>query len=143
MRKPVFGFSDQVWHKPVCRITEEGLKLKLLDIGIGETVLSVELISCAVTAQLICAFVFAYAKVRFSHDVTPSTMTYNFRILVKASQRQWSSLHCFSLVINHHAYENENRVPHSVLLWNTHLIIMFSKTRAHVLRQINPLLISG
>ena len=27
------------------------------------------LISCAVTAQLICGFVFAYAKSRFSHDV--------------------------------------------------------------------------
>ena len=27
-----------------------------------------ELISCAVTAQLICVFVFAYAKSRFSHD---------------------------------------------------------------------------
>ena len=26
------------------------------------------LISCAVTAQLICVFVFAYAKSRFSHD---------------------------------------------------------------------------
>ena len=26
------------------------------------------LISCAVTAQLICIFVFAYAKIRFSHD---------------------------------------------------------------------------
>ena len=26
------------------------------------------LIGCAVTAQLICAFVFAYAKSRFSHD---------------------------------------------------------------------------
>ena len=25
-------------------------------------------ISCAVTAQLICAFVFAYAKSRFTHD---------------------------------------------------------------------------
>ena len=25
------------------------------------------LISCAVTAQLICSFVFAYAKIRFSH----------------------------------------------------------------------------
>ena len=27
------------------------------------------LISCAVTAQLICLFVFAYAKSRFSHNV--------------------------------------------------------------------------
>ena len=26
------------------------------------------LISCAVTAQLICVFVFAYAQIRFSHD---------------------------------------------------------------------------
>ena len=26
------------------------------------------LISCAVTAQLICVFAFAYAKIRFSHD---------------------------------------------------------------------------
>ena len=26
------------------------------------------LISCVVTAQLICVFVFAYAKTRFSHD---------------------------------------------------------------------------
>ena len=27
-------------------------------------------ISCAVTAQLICVFVLAYAKSRFSHDAT-------------------------------------------------------------------------
>ena len=26
------------------------------------------LISCEVSAQLICAFVFAYSKIRFSHD---------------------------------------------------------------------------
>ena len=28
------------------------------------------LISCMVTAQLICTFAFAYAKSRFSHDAT-------------------------------------------------------------------------
>ena len=28
------------------------------------------LVSCAVTSQLICAFVFAYADVRFAHDAT-------------------------------------------------------------------------
>ena len=28
------------------------------------------LISCAIMAQLICVFVFAYAKSRFSHDVS-------------------------------------------------------------------------
>ena len=37
LRKPVFGVSDQVRHKPV-------------------------------TAKLICVFVFAYAKSRFSHN---------------------------------------------------------------------------
>ena len=31
------------------------------------------LISCAATAQLICAFVFAYAKIRFSNDVAQMT----------------------------------------------------------------------
>ena len=36
------------------------------------------LISCAVTAQLICVFVFAYAKSRFSHDAA-HIMLCNFR----------------------------------------------------------------
>ena len=31
------------------------------------------LISCAVPAQLICAIVFAYAKIRFSHDEAQMT----------------------------------------------------------------------
>ena len=44
-------------HKPGCTATEDGLRLNILDLG-----------SRAVTAQLISAFVFAYAKRRFSHD---------------------------------------------------------------------------
>ena len=38
------------------------------------------LISCAVTAQLICVFVFAYAKSRFSHNeaqMKPLLLTYS------------------------------------------------------------------
>ena len=38
------------------------------------------LISCAVTMQLICVFVFAYAKRRFSHDAAhldPTCMEMN------------------------------------------------------------------
>ena len=31
------------------------------------------LISCAVTVQLVCAFVFALAKIRFSHDAAHIT----------------------------------------------------------------------
>ena len=31
-RKPVFGVSDQVPHKPVCAATEESYKLEILDI---------------------------------------------------------------------------------------------------------------
>ena len=61
MRKPVSGVSDQVRQKPSfvfrkktdCTIYVEKTKVP---------------ISCAVTAHLICIFVFAYAKSRFSHD---------------------------------------------------------------------------
>ena len=39
------------------------------------------LISCEVAVQLICGFVFAYAKSRFSHDVAPFIlMKYNLQI---------------------------------------------------------------
>ena len=36
------------------------------------------LISCAFTAQLICAFVFAYAKSRFFHDTAHILLEYGF-----------------------------------------------------------------
>ena len=51
LRKPVFEVSDQVPYKPGCTATEDGWKLEI-----------------SVTAKLICVFVFAYAKSRFSHD---------------------------------------------------------------------------
>ena len=35
------------------------------------------LISCAVTAQLICVFVFAYARNRFSHDTAHIRLKHN------------------------------------------------------------------
>ena len=34
------------------------------------------LISCVVTVQLICAFVFAYAKCRFTHDAAQMKVDY-------------------------------------------------------------------
>ena len=33
VRKPVFGVSDQVRHKPGCTITEAGYRLQISDIG--------------------------------------------------------------------------------------------------------------
>ena len=36
-------------------------------------------ISCMVTAELICAFVFAYAKSRFSHDMTHKVLYSKFQ----------------------------------------------------------------
>ena len=78
-RKPVFGVSDQVLHKAGCPTTKEGYRLE--NFGLrkkrGCTMYAAKikaLISCAVTAQLICAFVFAYAKSRFSHDATEFTI---------------------------------------------------------------------
>ena len=72
MRKSVFGVSDQVRHKPGCTATEDGLRLEISDLGKIGIVLSLQqkkaLISFTVTVQMICAFVFAHAKNRLSHD---------------------------------------------------------------------------
>ena len=71
VRKPVFGVSDQVRHKPGCTATEDSLRLEISDLGSTISVAKAKaLISCAVTGQLmmICVFVFAYAESRFSHN---------------------------------------------------------------------------
>ena len=41
LRKPVFGVSDQVPHKPGCTATEDGGRLEILDLGRREILLSV------------------------------------------------------------------------------------------------------
>ena len=41
VRKPVFGVSDQVPHKPGCTVTEDGWRLEILDLGSRGIVLSV------------------------------------------------------------------------------------------------------
>ena len=41
VRKPVFGVSDQVPHKPGCAITEYSRRLEILDLGSNRIVLSV------------------------------------------------------------------------------------------------------
>ena len=40
-RKPVFGVSDQVRHKPVCAVSENGKKLEISDIRRSGNILSV------------------------------------------------------------------------------------------------------
>ena len=72
-RKAVFRVSDQVRHKAVCTTTEDGLRLEIFGFRKKRdcTIFVVKtkvLVSCAVTAQLICTFIFTYAKIRFSHD---------------------------------------------------------------------------
>ena len=42
---------------------------------------TIALISCAVSAQLICAFVFTNANIRFSHG--PAHIMYKLRLLIK------------------------------------------------------------
>ena len=69
-RKPVVRVSDYLQHKRGCITIEDGYRLdifKVMDFTIYE-VKTKALISCTVTAQLICAFVFAYARRRFSCD---------------------------------------------------------------------------
>ena len=72
MRKPVFAVSDQVRHKPSCAVTENGKSLEISFLGRRGIVpihvaKTMALISFAVTVKLICVFVLAYAKSRFSH----------------------------------------------------------------------------
>ena len=72
MRKPVFsGFQTRfdtnqaVQPKKIAR----GLKFPILEVEKLYYVAKTKaLISCAVTVQLICTFVFAYAKSCFFHD---------------------------------------------------------------------------
>ena len=61
--KPVFWVFDHVRHKPGCTATENGNRLEVMYLGSRCIVLSIQ-----VTAKLICGFVFAYAKSRFSHN---------------------------------------------------------------------------
>ena len=66
VRKPVFGVSDKVGHKPGCTTTEDGVEARN---SRGVVVKTKALISCAVTTELIGAFYFLlYVKNRFSHD---------------------------------------------------------------------------
>ena len=41
LRKPVFGVSDQVRHKPGCTATEDGYSLEISDVGSRGIVLSI------------------------------------------------------------------------------------------------------
>ena len=72
MRKLVFRVYDLVQHKPGCAGTEDGERIEILYLGRRDCTSCVAktkaLISLAVTAKVISASVFAYAKSRFSHD---------------------------------------------------------------------------
>ena len=71
VRKMVFGASDVVQHKPGCTTKEDRYRLEILDLGNrGVIFLFMKrkqkvFTCCALTAQLIHGFVFAYAKAGF------------------------------------------------------------------------------
>ena len=69
MRKPVFGVSDQVRNRAVQpKKVARGLKYRIYKVQrLFYVAKTKALISCAVMVQLICAFAFAYAKIRCSH----------------------------------------------------------------------------
>ena len=52
-----------------CLTKEDGYRLEISGLGSTGVEKTKALISCAVTTQLICTFVFAFAKCRFSHDM--------------------------------------------------------------------------
>ena len=67
-RKPVFGVSDHVRNKPGHTLEAENFGFRKKRDCTIYVAKAKALISCAVTAQLICSFVLAYAKSRLSHD---------------------------------------------------------------------------
>ena len=79
MRKQTIWISDT--NRPVQpRIKARSLNSKFTDVRRRGVVLSMErktkaLISCAFTAHLICAFVFAYAYCWFSYAATQMSYT--------------------------------------------------------------------
>ena len=77
--------SELVRHKPGCTATEDGYRLEISDLeSRGVVILSMlrkkkALISFAVSAKLICVFVFAYVKRWFSHDAAKMQNRYEPR----------------------------------------------------------------
>ena len=67
--EPLFGVSEQVWHKPGCATTEDG---KMLEIS-SEELFYLRSGESIDIDQLICVFVFVNAKRRFSHDAFQMT----------------------------------------------------------------------
>ena len=70
MRKPVFGISDQVPHKLAVQSQKmaRGLKFCIKEVEELYYLWSKNIGADQLTAKLICIFVFAYAKSRFSHN---------------------------------------------------------------------------
>ena len=56
VRKPVFGVSDQVRHKPGCTTTEDSWRLEISYFCTIRVAKTKALISFAVTTKLICGF---------------------------------------------------------------------------------------
>ena len=73
MRKPFFWASDQVRHNQGCTATEAGLKVPFRKERecTYYAAKPKAMISCGITGQLICAFIFVYTytKSRFSHKM--------------------------------------------------------------------------
>ena len=51
------------------------------------------LISCAVTAQLICVFVFAYAKSRFSHNEAQNIVKYPLDLACIVTKHKYAHMY--------------------------------------------------
>ena len=61
------GVSDQIRHKWDCTVKEDGQRFEISEIGREEIVLFMQRKQRSRSAAWYGAFVFAYAKSRFSH----------------------------------------------------------------------------
>ena len=77
MRKPTFWFPPWSDTNQALQLQEMARGLERRGIVLSNVAKTKALISFAVTAKLICVFVFAYAKRWFSHDAA------HFQFIIK------------------------------------------------------------
>ena len=78
MRKPTFWFPTRSDTNQAVQLQKMAKRLEISDYCTIYVAKTKSLISFAVTAKLICVFVFAYAKCLFSHDAAHMQYTVIF-----------------------------------------------------------------
>ena len=97
MRKPTKCFPNRSHTNQACTATENSSKLEISDlrregIALYPCIKTMSLFSCAVSAQLNCAFVFAYADCWFSDVVAHILNTDKENLICKSFHVKFTAM---------------------------------------------------